>query len=234
MTDDPHHELAELARDLRTHLEVQAAWAADQPDAPPPLDSLTSILGDLGHCRRCDLARGRRTLVFGEGNPHADLVFVGEAPGADEDRQGRPFVGAAGSMLTRMITEVLRLERDEVYICNVLKCRPPGNRDPEEAEVATCTPVLERQLAAISPRLIVALGRFAAQHLLSTDQSIARLRGSAHDRDGTAVVVTYHPAYLLRNSSDKRKAMDDLLLIRRQYEEFTGRELAAPRRGRRG
>jgi uracil-DNA glycosylase len=234
MTDDPHHELAELSRDLRAHLAVQAAWAADQPDGPPPLESLTSILGELGPCRRCGLARGRRNLVFGEGNSHADLVFVGEAPGADEDRQGRPFVGAAGGMLTRMITHVLRLERDEVYICNVLKCQPPGNRDPEQGEVATCTPFLERQLAAISPRLIVALGRFAAQHLLDTEQSIANLRGTTHDRGGVAVVVTYHPAYLLRNPADKRKAMDDLLLIRKQYEELTGRELAAPRQARRG
>ncbi len=234
MDDDLHRDLAELSRDLRAHLRVHEAWAAGAPDAPAPLETLSSILGDLGPCRRCALCRGRRNLVFGEGNPHADLVFVGEAPGADEDRQGRPFVGAAGSMLTRMITHVLRLERDEVYICNVLKCRPPNNRDPEPEEVATCTPFLERQLGAISPRLIVALGRFAAQHLLDTDQSIARLRGTVHDRGGVGVLVTYHPAYLLRNPSDKRKAMDDLMLIRTQVQELTGRELPPPRKGRRG
>ncbi len=233
MTSDPHAELAELSRDLREHLAVQAASGADLPEAPPPIEALSTIRGELGHCRRCELARGRRRLVFGEGNPYAELVFVGEAPGADEDRQGQPFVGAAGKMLTDMITRVLRLERDDVYICNVLKCRPPGNRDPEEVEVATCTPFLERQLSAIAPSLVVALGRFAAQHLLDTQGSIAALRGQLHDRGATQVVVTYHPAYLLRNPSDKKKALDDLMLIRRALEERTGRELPPPMRGRR-
>lgn len=233
MTTDPRIELAELSRDLREHLAVQAACGAELPEGPPPMETLSTIRADLGHCRRCGLARGRRQVVFGEGNPYAELVFVGEAPGADEDRQGRPFVGAAGKMLTDMITRVLQLEREDVYIGNVLKCRPPENRDPEAEEVATCTPFLERQLGAISPAVVVALGRFAAQYLLDTEDSIARLRGKVHERGSVGVVATYHPAYLLRNPSDKKKALDDLMLIRRVLQERTGRELPPPMSGRR-
>ena len=234
MTDDSRRELLDLSRDLRTYLGSQAVSGAVVPETEAPLDSLRAVQGELGHCRRCPLARSRRQLVFGEGSPHAEVVFVGEAPGVDEDRQGRPFVGAAGKMLTDMITRVIRLERDDVYICNVLKCRPPRNRDPESEEVAACTPFLERQLRAIAPRIVVALGRFAAQHLLATEAPVGRLRGRVHDRDGVGagVVVTYHPAYLLRNPSDKKKAMEDLLLVRETYEAATGRRLPPPERRR--
>lgn len=175
----------------------------------------------LSGCRKCSLARDRNTVVFGEGSPAAELVFVGEAPGAEEDRQGRPFVGRAGQLLNRMI-EAMGLTREEVYICNVLKCRPPDNRTPSADEIAACSPYLFDQLRIIEPKIIVALGAPAAQTLLGTRQSIGALRGQFHDfyPSGSALMgqpikllPTYHPAYLLRNPPDKRKAWEDLKLV---------------------
>ncbi len=246
-------ELLEIVRDLRATLEAEAATCAQpaadpvevpRPEPPPAAEpaatgdganALRALRQDLGECERCELAQARSHIVFGEGNPDADIVFVGEAPGFEEDRKGRPFVGPAGGMLTAMIRNVLRLERDDVYICNVLKCRPPRNRDPQPEEVAACTPFLRGQLEALRPRLIVALGRFAMQHLLQTTGSVGRHRGRVHQTpDGVPLVVTYHPAYLLRNEGDKRKAFDDLKLIRRTYEELAGVDLPPVKSRKRG
>jgi DNA polymerase len=173
---------------------------------------LQVVRDELGDCQRCKLAPSRTNLVFGVGNPDADLVFVGEAPGADEDAQGEPFVGRAGQLLTKMI-EAMGYTRDDVYICNVLKCRPPGNRNPEPDEVAKCEPFLKRQLAAIRPRMIVALGKFAAQCLLRDDTPITRLRGGFRSYEGIPLMPTLHPAYLLRDPSKKKLAWEDLKAV---------------------
>jgi len=152
---------------------------------------------------------GRRQVVFGVGNPDADLMFVGEAPGADEDIQGIPFVGRAGQLLTKMI-QAIQLERDQVYIANVIKCRPPDNRNPEPDEIDTCQPFLFRQIAAVRPKVIVALGSFAAKTLLKTQDSISRLRGRVYDFQGAKLIPTFHPSYLLRSPQFKREAWEDL------------------------
>ncbi|HEY5450951.1 MAG TPA: uracil-DNA glycosylase [Polyangia bacterium] len=182
------------------------------PKAKTGKSGLQVVRDDLGDCRRCKLAPSRTNLVYGVGNPDAELVFVGEAPGADEDAQGEPFVGKAGQLLTKMI-EAMGYTRDDVYICNVLKCRPPGNRNPEPDEVASCEPFLKRQLAAIRPRMIVALGKFAAQCLLRDDTPITRLRGGFRSYEGIPLMPTLHPAYLLRDPSKKKLAWDDLKAV---------------------
>jgi DNA polymerase len=170
---------------------------------------LTVIREEIGDCQRCRLAGGRKNIVFGVGNPQAHLVFVGEAPGADEDQQGEPFVGKAGQLLTKMI-EAMGYGREDVYICNVIKCRPPGNRNPEPDEVAACEPFLKKQLAALRPRMIVTLGKFAAQCLLRDDTPISRLRGNFRTYEGISLMPTFHPAYLLRDPSKKKEAWTDL------------------------
>ena len=172
-------------------------------------DTLLKIHTDLGDCTRCKLHRGRTKLVFGDGNPKAELVFVGEGPGRDEDAQGLPFVGRAGKLLTQMI-EAMGLQRQDVYICNVVKCRPPENRTPEKDEVSTCSPFLLRQLDAISPKVIVCLGSVAAQTLLETNRGISHFRGEWLDFRGRKLMATYHPAYLLRNPSAKGEVWKDL------------------------
>jgi DNA polymerase len=172
-------------------------------------DSLPVILSDIGDCTRCKLHRGRTKLVFGDGNPKAQLVFVGEGPGRDEDAQGLPFVGRAGKLLTQMI-EAMGLRRQDVYICNVVKCRPPENRTPEKDEVGTCSPFLLRQLDAISPKVIVCLGSVAAQTLLETNRGISHFRGEWLEFRGKKLMATYHPAYLLRNPSAKGEVWKDL------------------------
>ena len=174
--------------------------------------SLQLVRDELGDCTRCRLSAGRKNIVFGVGNPSADLVFVGEAPGADEDLQGEPFVGAAGQLLTKMI-EAMGFSRDTVYICNVIKCRPPGNRNPESDEVASCEPFLKKQLAALRPRIIVALGKFAAHCLLQTETPITRLRGTWGTYEGIATMPTFHPAYLLRSPDEKRVVWQDLKAV---------------------
>jgi len=166
-------------------------------------------------CTACGLHKGRTQTVFGVGDEQADWLLVGEAPGAEEDRLGDPFVGQAGRLLDNMLAAIDLSRSENVYICNVLKCRPPGNRNPEPDEVAKCTPFLLRQIELIEPKLIVAMGRFAAQTLLNTDASIASLRGRVHQYAGRPLIVTYHPAYLLRNLPDKAKAWADLLFARR-------------------
>jgi uracil-DNA glycosylase len=178
-----------------------------------PVESLKAIRDDLGECQRCKLAPTRTHIVFGSGNPHADLMFVGEAPGADEDEQGLPFVGRAGQLLTKII-EAIDLKRDEVYICNILKCRPPGNRNPEADEVASCEPFLLRQVASVKPKVICALGTFGAQTLLRTKEPISKLRGQFFDFRGAKFIATFHPAYLLRNPYEKRRVWEDFQKIR--------------------
>ena len=175
--------------------------------------SLEEVRDDLGDCQRCKLCQDRTHIVFGAGNPQARLVFVGEGPGVEEDRQGLPFVGRAGQLLTRMI-EAIQMRRDEVYICNVVKCRPPGNRTPQEDEITACSPFLVRQLAVLQPEVICCLGLTAAQTLLQVRTPIGRLRGKIHSFSGTRLVATYHPAYLLRNPAAKRDVWDDLKRIR--------------------
>jgi len=166
-------------------------------------------------CTACGLHKGRTQTVFGVGDEQADWLLVGEAPGAEEDRLGDPFVGQAGKLLDNMLAAIGLARDDNVYICNVLKCRPPGNRNPAPDEVAKCTPFLLRQIELIQPKLVVAMGRFAAQTLLNTDASIASLRGRVHQYAGRPLIVTYHPAYLLRNLPDKSKAWADLLFARK-------------------
>jgi uracil-DNA glycosylase family 4 len=173
-------------------------------------EALAAIRDDIGDCTRCKLhGLGRTQIVFGVGNSNADLMFVGEAPGADEDIQGVPFVGRAGQLLTKMI-EAMGFTRDEVYIANVLKCRPPGNRNPEPDEIATCEPFLFRQLESIEPKVVIALGAFAARTLLKTDAPISRLRGRVFDFRGAKLIPTFHPSFLLRSPGYKREAWDDL------------------------
>ncbi|HXP81657.1 MAG TPA: uracil-DNA glycosylase [Verrucomicrobiae bacterium] len=208
---------------------MQAPIAIAPPKAAPPVsvlpvvnapslfeafdrvenDTLERIREDLGECTRCRLHKQRNKIVFGAGNPRAELVFVGEGPGHDEDVQGLPFVGRAGKLLTQMI-EAMGLTREQVYICNVVKCRPPENRKPEDDEVATCSPYLYRQLDVIAPKAIVCLGGTAAQELLKTKDSISRYRGTWFDFRNTKLLATYHPAYLLRNPNAKGEVWKDL------------------------
>src|SRR5688500_12992603 len=174
------------------------------------VEALAAIREDLGDCTRCKLhAQGRNQIVFGVGNPTAEVMFVGEAPGADEDLQGVPFVGRAGQLLTKMI-EAMGLRRDEVYIANVLKCRPPGNRDPQPDEVGSCEPFLFQQIASVQPKVIIALGAFAARALLKTQDPISRMRGRVYDYRGAQLIPTFHPSFLLRSPGYKREAWEDL------------------------
>jgi DNA polymerase len=190
--------------------------------APDPFEALRQ---EALACTRCTLCESRSRVVFGEGDRHADLLAVGEAPGGEEDRTGRPFVGAAGKLLDTLLLAA-GFRRDEVYICNVLKCRPPRNRDPRPDEIATCRPYLDGQIDLIAPKVIAAFGRFAAQTLLGTEASLSRLRGIEHELRGIPVIVTYHPAALLRNPAWTRAAWEDLQRLRRVYERAGGR---APR-----
>jgi DNA polymerase len=179
-----------------------------------PTTDLASIRADLGDCTRCKLhTLGRKQIVFGEGNPDADLMFIGEAPGADEDAKGVPFIGRAGQLLTKII-EAIGLTRDQVYIANVIKCRPPGNRNPEPDEIAECEPFLLRQIESVRPKVIVALGTFAAHTLLRTDAPISKLRGTFHEYHGAKLLPTFHPAYLLRSPERKRDVWDDMKKVR--------------------
>jgi DNA polymerase len=177
-------------------------------------EALAAVRDDIGDCTRCKLhGLGRTKIVFGVGNPRADLLFVGEAPGADEDAQGEPFVGRAGQLLTKII-EAIGLKRDDVFIANVLKCRPPGNRNPEPDEVEQCEPFLLRQIDVVKPKVIVALGKFAAQCLLKTNDPITRLRGREFQYRDAILMPTYHPAYLLRTPSAKREVWEDMKRVR--------------------
>jgi len=193
---------------------------APAPDGEPGgaggalVETLETLRSDIGDCTRCKLHRlGRSQVVFGAGNPNADLMFVGEAPGHDEDVQGIPFVGRAGQLLTKII-EAIELTRDDVYIANVVKCRPPENRNPEPDEIATCEPFLFRQVQSIKPKVIVALGTFAARTLLRTTEPISKLRGRFYTYGDAALMATFHPAFLLRSPDRKRDVWDDMKMVR--------------------
>jgi DNA polymerase len=231
--EHPAGGLAGVARDLAEHLRFHQAMGTRelplrQTHLTGPTVALERLQAEIDGCTRCKLSQGRTTIVFGSGDPGTRLVLIGEGPGQEEDRQGKPFVGKAGQLLTKML-ESVGITRDEVYICNIVKCRPPGNRNPEPDEIAACAPFLQGQLGAIRPGVICALGTFAAQHILRTKEPISRLRGQLHAWGGAVVVPTFHPAFLLRNPgpSYKRLAWDDLKLIRREYDRVRGRASAS-------
>ncbi len=213
---EPHPRVRQESGD---HLSENAM--SEGPSDPPSsvlggLDDLENIASEARNCRRCRLCEERTNAVPGVGNPNAELMFVGEAPGRDEDLRGEPFVGKAGQLLNKIIG-ALGFERSEVFIANTLKCRPPGNRDPQPDELAACTPFLERQVKAVSPGMIVALGRPAARFLTGQDQSMARMRGRRYLYLNTPVVATYHPAYLLRNPEAKALCWQDLQVVVREF-----------------
>jgi DNA polymerase len=237
--DDLLADLAEQARFFGSLTSIGLRWPpssaglsegegtrAGEADAlAPPLEEaeaggsgqerLEAVRAWLGDCRRCRLSGGRRTIVFGQGNPDAELMFVGEAPGAEEDAQGLAFVGRAGQLLTDIIEKGLRMKRADVFIANIIKCRPPQNRNPEPDEILACQPVLEAQIRAIRPRVLVGLGKFGAQWLLRTAEPITRLRGRLGEHEGITVMPTYHPAYLLRNPAAKRDVWEDMKVVLR-------------------
>lgn len=195
--------------------EAGPAEASSQPDDRAA--ALAQLERKVAACQRCaELARTRTQTVFGDGNPNAELVFMGEAPGGDEDRLGKPFVGAAGQLLTDIIVKGMKLRREDVYILNTIKCRPPGNRTPQPDEIANCREYLDQQLAILQPKYLCCLGAVAAQNLLDTGTSIGHLRGRVHDYQGIKVVCTYHPAYLLRTPSAKRQTWEDIQLLMAQ------------------
>jgi len=199
-------------------VEEEDLFAPPKPEAATtdPADALRLIREELGDCTRCRLSKqGRKQIVFGVGNPHAQLMFIGEAPGADEDEQGEPFVGRAGQLLNNMI-KAMGLRREDVYIANIIKCRPPGNRTPERDECETCSPFLMRQVSVIKPKVIVALGAVAAKTLLAINAPMNELRGQWYDFRGTKLAVTYHPAFLLRDPRQKGEAWKDLQMVMRE------------------
>jgi len=231
-------ELLDIVTQIRTHLEYQKALGVRFIESIPPSGSgiaspvaltsaekaaepaiqtpsqapsgLSAIREELGDCTRCKLFSGRTNIVFGEGDPKAVLVFVGEGPGQEEDQQGRPFVGAAGQLLTDIIVKGMKVKREDVYICNIVKCRPPDNRNPEPDEIEACEPFLRKQLAAINPAVIVALGNTAVKTLLKTPEGITSLRGKWQTYQGIPLMPTFHPAYLLRNPSGKKFVWEDI------------------------
>jgi len=211
-------ETLALARDfLSREIAYAPASIARIDDRESGGDPLTILGQETCNCQKCGLAKTRASVVFGSGNTNADLMFIGEAPGAEEDRQGVPFVGSAGQLLTRMI-EAMGLTREDVYITNIIKCRPPNNRDPKPDEIDECQPYLLQQIDLIAPVVICTLGRFAAQALLQTTESMGRLRGKIFEYQGAKLVPTYHPAALLRNAHWKRPAWEDLKLVRKLYD----------------
>jgi DNA polymerase len=228
---DFSRELCEIAQDLQGYLQYLqrlgykgvplsegSVKILEQMKKGARDETLEMIRKDLGDCRRCRLHKGRKHIVFGMGNPQARLVLVGEGPGYEEDLHGLPFVGQAGQLLTKIL-KAIHLEREDVYIGNIIKCRPPKNRNPEPEEIAACLPFLQRQIRAIRPRLICALGTFAAQTLLQTQTPISRLRGHFQAYEGIPVLPTYHPAFLLRNPAKKRDVWEDMQKLQAAYEQ---------------
>jgi len=232
VTSNPRAELREIVGEVRAYLEAQQELGVERVDvqwpespvAPVPL-TLHEVREELGECTRCKLHPHRTQIVFGVGDPKARLVFVGEAPGADEDAQGEPFVGRAGQLLTKII-QAMGMQREDVYICNIIKCRPPGNRTPESGEILACSPFLRKQLQAIRPQFICALGGPATQTLLQTKEPISRLRGKFYDFQGIPLLPTYHPAFLLRNPHEKKTVWEDMKLLLREMGLATPREMA--------
>lgn len=210
----------ETAPDGKTASALSLGSAARRPEAEV-VSELASLAEKVAGCRECKLCTTRTQTVFASGDPRARLMLVGEGPGAEEDRQGLPFVGAAGELLNKILAAI-GLERSAVYVANIVKCRPPGNRDPEPDEVRACRDYLERQIDLVQPAVIVALGRIAAQELLGTDASLSRLRGDWHEVRGIAVRVTYHPAALLRNPAWKRPTWEDMQLVRDRLQAAEG------------
>jgi uracil-DNA glycosylase family 4 len=207
---------AKSAAVVRSASPVLSMSPPSAPGIQDPVQALRAIREDIGDCTRCKLhQQGRKQIVFGVGNPSADLMFVGEAPGADEDMQGQPFVGRAGQLLTNMI-KAMGLAREDVYIANIIKCRPPGNRTPERDECETCSPFLMRQIGVVKPRVIVALGAVAAKTLLAVSAPMTQLRGCWFDFKGTKLAVTYHPAFLLRDPRQKKETWKDLQMVMRE------------------
>ena len=200
--------------DILAEMGIAPVWRLRQTEPEAVIDWIP-LKAAVSGCTRCALHQTRTQTVFGVGDENADWMLIGEAPGAEEDRLGDPFVGQAGKLLDNMLAAIGLSRRENVYIANVLKCRPPGNRNPSPEEVAKCSPHLLQQIALIKPKLILAMGRFAAQTLLKSDASIASLRGRVHSYAGVPLIVTYHPAYLLRTLEDKAKAWEDLLFARR-------------------
>lgn len=188
-------------------------------DAASAAEQLKAVREWIGDCQRCRLSQGRKTIVFGQGNPRARLMFIGEAPGAEEDEQGLAFVGRAGQLLTDIVEKGLKIPRAEVFIGNIIKCRPPQNRNPEPDEILSCQPFLEKQIDVIRPKVLVGLGKFAAQWLLRTAEPISRLRGRVGEYKGIKVVPTYHPAFLLRNPAAKKEVWEDMKLVRALLNE---------------
>jgi DNA polymerase len=233
-------ERDEVLRDLKEHILYQASLTSIGPprvvsgetpgpqasgDAEagagrglPPEQGLAAVREWIGDCQRCKLSKGRKNIVFGQGSPRAELMFVGEAPGAEEDEQGLAFVGRAGQLLTKII-EAIGLRREDVFIANVIKCRPPQNRNPEPDEILSCQPFLEKQIDAIRPKVLVGLGKFGGQWLLKTAEPISRIRGRIGDYNGIKVVPTYHPAFLLRNPDAKKEVWADMKLVKELLKE---------------
>ena len=220
------NHVLEIIKDVREFLLSLKETGVDEVGMAAVLtkEQQLQILRDkIGDCRRCKLWSGRTNIVFGTGSPDARLMFAGEGPGQEEDRQGKPFVGRAGELLTKMIT-AMGLTRDNVYIANVIKCRPPGNRNPEDDEIAACKPFLNEQIDIIRPEIICALGTFAAHTLLDTKTRISDLRGRIHESGKYKIVATFHPAYLLRNPNEKRRAWEDLQLAMKELGRRFGHE----------
>ncbi|RJP18403.1 MAG: uracil-DNA glycosylase [Candidatus Omnitrophota bacterium] len=219
MTASPNNPI----EGIRLFIEQMSALGMDTLYLPSDVKAqlkskkqrLTELERSLKNCKACKLCQKRTQVVFGAGSPTAELVFIGEGPGEDEDKQGIPFVGRAGQLLTKMI-QAMNLSRDDVYICNVVKCHPPGNRNPAPDEIVACEPFLLQQLDIIRPRVIVALGKFAAQTLLQTNEAITRMRGEWRDYHGVKVMPTFHPSYLLRTPNDKRKVWEDLQQVMKE------------------
>ena len=211
-------DIARLAASLKAHIAYEKGFGhedvcvAGRSKVKPSSSGLAALHQEIAACDRCELSRTRTNLVFGDGNARARLMFVGEAPGQDEDEQGLPFVGRAGQLLTKII-EAMGMKRADVYIANILKCRPPHNRPPLPHEVDACSGVVRRQIELISPKVICTLGKFASQALLSTEAPISTLRGRFHDYNGIMVMPTYHPAYLLRNPAEKKTVWEDMKKI---------------------
>jgi DNA polymerase len=217
--------LREIVGEVRAYLLAQRELGLEYADiklpaspAPVAPATLDEVREELGECTRCKLSRHRTQIVFGVGNPKARLVFVGEAPGADEDAQGEPFVGRAGQLLTKII-QAMGMQREDVYICNIIKCRPPNNRTPESEEILACSPFLLKQLQAIGPQFVCALGGPAAQTLLQTKEPISRLRGKFYDFHGIPLLPTFHPAFLLRNPYEKKTVWEDMKLLLREMQK---------------
>lgn len=243
---DLRDEILEIISDIRLHVELQTALGVREMESSSLAseafgsgvviamnermgqafsETLDEIRADIGECKRCKLHTGRKNIVFGEGNPHAALVFVGEGPGYEEDQQGRPFVGEAGQLLTKIIEGGMKLKRSDVYICNIVKCRPPGNRTPQPDEIEACKPFVMRQIEAIKPRAIVTLGNVPTQTLLNTKEGITKLRGGWRIYKDIPLMPTFHPAYLLRNPADKRLVWDDIQKVMAELEKTSGSDV---------